>query len=323
MKTKQTIGIIIAAAVFVLVGIAGVASASNLRSTLSGFNTLSSQVSTPEPSDNLALVYIENEIGADSTDTFGNPVGYSQTRVLDLIEDMKNSDSNVGLMLYVNSPGGAVYQSDEVYRALIDYKQQTGRPVYAYTTELMASGAYYIGCGADRIAANRNGQVGSIGVYIGTTNMKGLYDKLGIKPTYIKSGRNKAMGNGYDELTEEQTAIYQSLVDEYYDEFINIVCEARGYDRARAIEIADGRVYSAKQALANGLIDEIATYDEFSAECMELCGAQNIYERTYDDGNYFTSLFSSLSSLIPQNETAAALEYITESNREVPMYYAG
>ena len=188
---------------------------------------------------------------------------YQQSWLLRQIDYMKGDTSNLGIMLYVNSPGGSVYASDELYLKLKEYKEETGRPVYSYFAETAASGGYYIAAGSDKITANRNCTTGSIGVYLGPIiDASGLLDKVGVKADIVKSGANKAMGNSYQPLTEEQRAIYQEYVNESYEQFVDIVAEGRGMDVAAVKQIADGRVYTAKQAKANGLIDEISSFED-------------------------------------------------------------
>ncbi|MEA4912305.1 MAG: signal peptide peptidase SppA [Oscillospiraceae bacterium] len=324
MKKKQIIGILIAAAVFVAVGVTGVYAAVSAKAKVSAlFDTAQTVEESLPAADSIALVHIDGTIGATSYDAFGTPSGsYVHERILALIEDMKNSDANKGLLLVVNSPGGTVYHSDEVYLALLDYKQATGRPVWAFATQQMASGAYYIGCASDSIFANRNAAVGSIGVYMQTVNFAGLFDKLGINGEYIRSSDNKAMGNMYDELTDEQRAILQSQVDECYDQFLGIVCDARGYTRDALLPIADGRSYTAKQAQANGLIDGVAFYDDVLADFKELCGVDTVYERTYTTSSLL-SFLSKLDAALPKSETDAALELVESTESGVLMYYAG
>ncbi|MEG0751426.1 MAG: signal peptide peptidase SppA [Oscillospiraceae bacterium] len=324
MKTKQLVGIIAAAAIFLVVGISGVVSANSLRSNITSISNITEKVDA-EPANSIARIDIVGTIADTSGETtLGTTATYNHQHIMKLIEDMKNSSSNRGIMLFVNSGGGAVYQSDEVYVALMDYKAVTGRPVFAYSADIMASGAYYISCAADKIAANRNSEVGSIGVYISTVNVKGLYDKLGIRPEYIKSGANKAMGNGYDELTDEQRGIYQGIVDDYYNQFLGIVCESRKFTREQALPLCDGRIYLASQCVDNGLIDEIVpTYETFEDELLDATGADNVYERTSLTKNWFSSLFGSAKALVPISETQRALDYIESVESGVPMYYAG
>ncbi len=207
----------------------------------------------------IGILHVEGTIttSSSSSDT------YQQSWLLRQIDYMKGDTSNRGIMLYVNSPGGSVYASDELYLKLKEYKEETGRPVYSYFAETAASGGYYIAAGSDKITANRNCTTGSIGVYLGPIiDASGLLDKVGVKADIVKSGANKAMGNSYQPLTEEQRAIYQEYVNESYEQFVDIVAEGRGMDVAAVKQIADGRVYTAKQAKANGLIDEISSLED-------------------------------------------------------------
>ncbi len=320
MKRKQILGIVAAAVVFVLVAWTGIAAANSLRSSIA--SSLSGGQDMMPPKNSIAVVDIVGTIDQTSYDMLGNPTGsYDHNAILDLIWDMTESKSNKGLLLYIDSGGGSVYESDEVYLALMEYKETTGRPIYAYAAHTMASGAYYIACAADKIYANRNSTVGSIGVYIQTVNYAGLYEKLGIEGEYIKSGENKAMGNGYDHLSEEARAIYQSVVDECYEQFLDIVIQSRGFGRTQALEICDGRIYTATQGVGNGLIDVTdCDYADAAADLMDFCGASEVYERSYTY-NSWTSLFSKLVQAAGSSETERLLELAESGEVGRPMYY--
>ena len=232
---------------------------------------------------------------------------YQQSWLLKQIDYMMDDSSNEGLLLYVNSPGGSVYASDELYLKLKEYKETTGRPVYSYFAETAASGGYYIAAGSDKITANRNCTTGSIGVYLGPIiNASGLLDKVGVEVDIIRSGKNKAMGNNYEPLTDEQRAIYQEYVNESYEQFVNIVAEGRGMDASKVKEIADGRVYTAKQAKANGLIDEISSFEDakdamLKENGLEGCTFQNV---AYTPKNDIYSLLSQKAD--SKNDSASA-----------------
>ena len=188
---------------------------------------------------------------------------YNQKWLLDTIEDLQDDKNTVALILRINSPGGSVYESDEVYTALKKYKEKAKKPVWAYFASLAASGGYYIGCAADTIVANRNTLTGSIGVIAGQfLDLTALMAKHGIKHEMIHAGRNKTMGSFSEPVTEEQRAIMQSIADECYEQFVSLVAENRKLDLAAVKELADGRIYTAAQAKARGLVDDIATFDE-------------------------------------------------------------
>ena len=187
---------------------------------------------------------------------------YNQKWLLNTIDDLKYDDNNVGIILYLDTPGGGVYEADEVYLALLDYKT-TGKPLYAYMGPLAASGGYYIACAADRIFANRNTLTGSIGVIAGgSLDLTKLMENVGIKYTTVHAGKNKNMGNYNEPLSDEQRAIYQGIADECYDQFTSIVAVSRKMKKDDVIKLADGRVYTAKQAQKNGLVDTICSFDD-------------------------------------------------------------
>ena len=170
----------------------------------------------------------------------------------------------------LNTPGGSLYEADELYHAVMTYKQETGRPVYAYMQQECCSAGVYIAMAADRIAASRMTITGSIGVYMQAMSEAGLYDMLGIDNEYVATGRNKV--TGYPELTDEQIAIYQSLVEESFGFFKQAITSARGLTEEQMQGFLDGRLLSALQAKDLGLIDTIAYEGEFEDSLIEAHG---------------------------------------------------
>ena len=216
------------------------------------YNTNSSQKLSSK--GNIAALYIEGTIQQANVD-------YDQQWLLSTISAIKNDKKNVGIAIFINSPGGAVYQTDDVYLALEDYKT-TGRPIYVYQGPMAASGGYYISCAGNKIYANRNTLTGSIGVIAGQSmDLTGLLDKLGIKSETIYAGKNKNMGNYNAPFTPEQKAIMQSIADECYEQFVKIVAKSRDMSYDEAAKLSDGRIYTAQQALNNGLIDSIGSWE--------------------------------------------------------------
>lgn len=212
------------------------------------------RISTSRKQNSVAVIHVEGTIDtANST--------YNQEWIMATIESAMKNPRNVALVLSINSPGGAVYETDEVYHALQKYKT-TGRPVYAYFNQLAASGGYYMACAADKIYANRNTLTGSIGVISGQfIDLTQLFEDYGINYVTVHAGKNKNMGNYNEKITQEQIDIMQSVADECYEQFTLIVANGRGMSQEDVIKLADGRIYTAKQALLNGLIDRISTFD--------------------------------------------------------------
>ena len=249
---------------------------------------------------------------------------YDQQYLLDSVEQIMEDHHNQGLILHIDSPGGAVHQIDELYLKLMDYKETTGRPVYAAIESYAASGGYYEACAADKIYANRNAITGSIGVIMGEfIDLSGLLDRLGVNVSYITSGANKSMGNSYQPLTEEQKAIYQSICNEYYDRFVKIVVEGRNLDEGTVRKLADGRIYSASQALQHGLIDGLESFDDTVSRMTADLGYDSIdvqyfqYTASYGLLDYILSN-SFVQQFLGNQKTHAVQE---QKQPQVMMYY--
>ena len=210
----------------------------------------------------IAALYIEGTI-SEANQT------YNQKWLMDTIRSLKKNDKNTALAIFINSPGGAVYQADEVYLALQDYRS-TGRPIYVYQGPMAASGGYYISCAGNKIYANRNTLTGCIGVIMGSSfDLTGLFERLGIKSETIHSGKNKNMLNYNEPITDEQRQIMQKMCDECYDQFVSIVAKNRGIQYNTCCKLSDGRLYSAKQALEKRLIDAIDSWDNMLRDLAE------------------------------------------------------
>lgn len=188
---------------------------------------------------------------------------YSQEWILKTLRKIQKKKSVTGVILSIDSPGGGVYESDEVFEAVWKLKLDSGKTVYAYFESLAASGGYYIGCSADKIIANINTITGSIGVISGRfVDLTSFMDNHGIKSETIHSGRNKTMGSITEPITDEQRRIMQGISDECYDRFVSIVAKNRNLDIQDVIKLADGRIYTASQAKELGLIDEIFPFSD-------------------------------------------------------------
>jgi protease IV len=276
-------------------------------------------------SNHIAVIYVEGVItSATSSGILSESTGYNHRFTLDSIDQAINNDSNKGLMIYVNSPGGGVYESDELYLKIKEYQKITGRPVYTYMGPMAASGGYYISAASDKIIANRNCWTGSIGVTMGTYyDITGLLKKYGVKSVTITAGKNKAMGSYTDPMTPEQLAILQSLVDEAYDQFVTIVAEGRGLDKAQVIKLADGRVYTAKQALALGLIDEIGTFDQAIATMKKDQGLTNcdVINVTQPTPGLLEQLFGQVKTMQRSSSDLSMIMELLAKNGEMPIAY--
>ncbi|MGL4982761.1 MAG: signal peptide peptidase SppA [Treponemataceae bacterium] len=224
-----------------------------------GGNTTQSPVRTkvsPIAKDFIAVIKIEGVIENKNKT-------YDQKLLLSTVKGLVDDKRNKGILLVIESPGGGVYQSDEMYNELMMYKKKTDRPIWAYITSLGASGGYYIACAADTIIANRNALLGSIGVISGASiDLSELMENYGIKMTTFTSGKNKNMLNVNSPITEEQHQIMQSIADEAYIQFTEIVAESRRLPLEKVKILADGRIYTANQGKKNHLVDDVLFYDQ-------------------------------------------------------------
>ena len=260
----------------------------------------------------IGVIAVEGTI--EATDPYAEALGYTgynHNFTMDAVDQLINDSNNKGLILYVDSPGGTVFQTDELYLKLMEYKN-TGRPIYAYFGTTACSGGYYIAMAADKIYINRSGMTGSIGVTMGVVvDATQYYQDQGLKLYPIHIGRNKAMGADYEEFTEEQEKIFMSLVQESYDLFVDIVATGRGKSVSEVTELADGRVYTPKQALSNGLVDKIGTYDDTINALISdnrLSSDITVYYVAYQPPPLITSLFvQQVLQQQPETDPAAAL----------------
>lgn len=335
MKKKQLISIIITGVVIIAVGIVGMLSnviankfmAATEKSTETTFRSLFSALEAEAdiPDDDfVGVLNIVGEIEASGS-SYSSDNEYNHDLYMDYIDKMEEADNNKGILLYVDSPGGAVYQSDELYLKLMEYKEKTSRPIWAYFASQACSGGYYISMAADKIYANRNCWTGSIGVIISLLNCKDLYDKLGIKEVDITSGKNKAMGSSGLDLTDEQYEILQGLVDEAYDQFVDIVALGRNMSNDTVRKLADGRIYSALQALDHGLVDAVGSLEEEKAAFTAAEGFdENIlfYAQENSVSSFWSDMFFKASKLIPKSELELATDIMENNGNGVLKYYA-
>ena len=220
-------------------------------------------------SDKIAIIEVSGiimsgtETGSDLVDVIT-----AQLKRADKDKDVK------AVILKVDSPGGEVLASDEIYRAILDFQKKTSKPVVASMGSVAASGGYYISAPCQWIVANELTITGSIGVIMSTYNYRGLMDKVGLKPQVYKSGKFKDMLSGSrnpDEITSEERDMINNLISETYGRFKEIVAEGRsGAARRNAgkgrklaenwVDFADGRVMSGKEAFQRGFVDELGNF---------------------------------------------------------------
>lgn len=202
------------------------------------------------------------------------------------------------IILRINSPGGTVTASDMIYHEIEQFKKNTHIKVVACIMDLGASGGYYVAVSADRIIAHPTTVTGSIGVIMLNLSVEGLLQKIGVKDTSIKTGEYKDMGSPLKTMTEEERKIFQGVMDTLYERFLTVIAENRKeLSPEKLRSLADGRIFTAQQALEHGLIDQIGYLDEAVSLAKKesgLTGARVvIYHRP---GVYKNNIYSQFSN---------------------------
>jgi protease-4 len=190
-------------------------------------------------------------------------------------EELKKAEDDKdvrALIVRINSPGGTVTASDIMYREILSFKERTHRPVIAVMMDVAASGGYYLALAADTIVAHPTTVTGSIGVIMLSVNAEGLMQKIGVAAVTIKSAEHKDMGSPFRTLTPEERAMFQSVIDELQRQFLAKVIAHRKLTPEAARKLADGRVYTADQALAHGLVDKIGYMSDVVAMAKQAAG---------------------------------------------------
>jgi len=194
-------------------------------------------------------------------------------KVLIQINEAKNNKEIKGVLLDVNSPGGAVAPSVELAYAIKELKEI--KPVVAYASGVMASGSYYASIWADKIIANPGSMVGSIGVIFQGTNLEELMEKIGVKTQTVKAGKFKESGTPTRTWTDYEKAELEKVIDDTYQMFVSDVATARKLDVKNHEEFANAHIFTSSQAKAVGLVDDVATLSYAKAEIEKLSKVEN------------------------------------------------
>lgn len=225
---------------------------------------------------------------------------YSSASIVKEIEFFKEQSSVKSVIIRIDSPGGVIGSSQEIYSA-VKRVRESGKPIIVSMGNVAASGAYYVSCGADTIIANPGTTTGSIGVIAEFVNLKELLNDIGISFQTVKSGRFKDTGSPYRELNDADRRYLQSWVDDAFEQFVDIVAKERKLPRDKVLNIADGRVFTGRQALENGLVDILGDYQaavDLAAELGGIKGKPTIVRRKKYGVSLFDLLFQKIEGII-------------------------
>jgi protease-4 len=182
--------------------------------------------------------------------------------VIEQLEKYRTNPSVKAIVLRINSPGGGVAPSQEIYEEILKTRQADKKPVVASFGSVAASGGYYVASATDLIVANPGSITGSIGVLLQIPNFSGLLQKIGVKSVVVKSGQHKDLASPTREMTDAERQILQGMLDDVHNQFIDVVAKGRQIDRKKVEAIADGRIFSGREAQSLGLVDHLGNLQD-------------------------------------------------------------
>ncbi|MBN2105688.1 signal peptide peptidase SppA [bacterium] len=221
----------------------------------------------------------------------------------DIVRQFKKYGKNKSvkaILFRIESPGGGISPSQEIYEA-VKRVREDGKPVVASMGSVAASGGYYVALGADTIIANPGSTTGSIGVILEITNLRELFQKVGIKFEVIKTGRFKDTGSPHRDLTPADRRFLQNFVDDAYEQFIDVVAEERNMKKWQVKRLADGRVFTGRQAKEEGLIDLLGDFEDavdLAASMGGIDGEPTLVREYQRHRSIFDLLFEELTNVI-------------------------
>lgn len=239
--------------------------------------------------DKIVQLFVEDVIAQQP----GYGGSFHSSGFISQLNQAMNDDSVKGVVIRVDSPGGEVVASDEIYNKIVEVKQ-AGKPVIVSMGSVAASGGYYISAPADYIFANPATLTGSLGVIFSIPNFEKAADWIGYKENVIKSGIYKDIGNPLREMSAGEREVFQALVDESYQRFVDIIAEGRKLPRQQVLKIADGRVYSGRQAKELKLIDEFGSLEDATRYAADLLKLENPQVVTYTSEEDLMSILTGL-----------------------------
>ncbi|WP_208588733.1 signal peptide peptidase SppA [Gracilibacillus suaedae] len=254
----------------------------------------------------IAVLHLDGVIQDTTPSTLINTNSYNHQRFLEMLDKAGEDNRVNGIILRVNTPGGGVVESAEIHDKILEIQEQYEKPVYVSMGNTAASGGYYISAPADKIIAHNATLTGSIGVIMESFNFAEFADEQGIDFNTIKSGEYKDIMSMSREMTDDERELLQTMIDDMYAEFVQVIVDGRGMSEDRVRELGDGRVYTGAQAQEVELVDELGSLDdtiEIMKEDHDLANAQVIeYEPSLNFNQWFggtvQSMFGSESDLI-------------------------
>jgi len=246
---------------------------------------------------------------------FGDKIAVIEVRGLitqsqGVIEELHRYTEDEGvkaIILRIDSPGGGVGPSQEIYREVLKIKSNQKKKVITSMGSVAASGGYYIASASDLIVANPGTITGSIGVLMEFTNIEELFKKIGVKGVVLKSGEHKDIGSPFREMTPEEKKLMQSVIDNVHQQFIQAVADGRKMDHSKVAQVADGRILTGEQAKQLGLVDQLGNLQDAIDTAAKMVGIEGKPLVLYPKRKF------SLLELLIEGVTEAILKTLSET----------
>lgn len=302
MNAKRWIALGAAALLFglsIVVNIASFVFSSNWTSSFeeilslpeSGYNETVLEVG--DMSERIAVLTVDGVIqDTGGSSSFFGDAGYNHQFFMDQLEMIKEDDTIEAVVLQVNSPGGGVVESAQIYDKIKEVQDEVDVPFYVSMGSMAASGGYYISAPADKIFVNKETLTGSIGVIMESVNYGKLAEKYGVDFVTIKTGPYKDIMSPTREMTKDELAMLQEMINESYESFVDVIEEGRGMTEAEVKAVADGRIMNGRQAIDAGLADEYGYLEDVIAAVRKDFKLEDAEVIEYGYTQDFTSLFS-------------------------------
>lgn len=263
------------------------------------------------------LFFIGRFTGKPGRFALGDKIGIVEikgviTQSAEVIEEIRQYQEDEGvkaIILRIDSPGGGVGPAQEIHREVLKVKLK--KKVVTSMGSVAASGGYYIACASDFIIANPGTITGSIGVLMQFSNFEELLKKIGIRGVVLKSGEHKDIGSPFREMTSEEKKIMQEVIDNVHQQFIQAVAEGRKLDRAKVVQIADGRIITGEQAKKLGLVDQMGNLQDAIDTTAKMVGIEGKPNILYPKKKF------SLLELLIREVASTFLDILSEKGYEL------
>lgn len=272
--------------------------------------------------EKVVVLDINGVIQNSNNRSFFDTTDYNHELFLKMLKRAGADPTVEGIILRVDSPGGGVVESAEIHRAIVDIQEAYKKPIYVSMGGMAASGGYYVSAPADKIFAHPSTITGSLGVIMQSINFEKLADDLGIKFETIKSGPYKDIMSSSREMRDDERALLQELIDESYEEFVRVIATGRNLTNEEVYKLADGRIYSGKQAKQLNLIDELGTFDEVVAAMLEHIGRGKLDVIHYEpSSNYFQKLLVTAEKSVFANQDILGVKQLLQQTNSPSLMY--